>query len=146
MPVTQQKSVSISAARIREFLQKTTRPARHSGVVTLLGLVSALLLVSGQGLDKARSSEKAVSVERNLEVEKAAATLAPSRVRAQSDGASHPTGDESLVPEAPKGSNREAKAAGSKPRQETDRKPDEKSSTKPGRRNRQDRTRPGRNP
>ena len=135
MPVTQQKSVSISAARIREFLQKTTRPARHSGVVTLLGLVSALLLASGQGLDKARSSEKAVSVERNLEVEKAAATLAPSRVRAQSGGASHPTGGESFLPEAPKGSNREGKAAGMKPRQETDRKLDEKSSTKPGRRN-----------
>ena len=126
--------MSISAARIREFLQKTTRLARHSRVAALLGLVSALLLVSGQGLDKARSSEKAVSVERNLEVEKAAATLTPSRVRAQSDGASHPTGDESLVPEAPKGSKRKAKAAGSMPAQEEDPRPDEKSSGRSSRR------------
>ena len=127
--------MSKSAARIREFLQKATRPARRSRVAALLGLVSALLLVSGQGLDNPRSAEKAVSVERNLEVEEAAATLAPSRVRAQSGEASHPTGGESLLPEAPKGSNREGKAAGMKPRQETDRKLDEKSSTKPGRRN-----------
>ena len=62
MPDTRGKSVSISAARIQEFLQKTTRLVRHSRVVTLLGLVSALLLVSGQGLDNARSSEKAVTV------------------------------------------------------------------------------------
>ena len=135
MPDTRGKSVSKSAARIREFLQKATRPARRSRVAALLGLVSALLLVSGQGLDNPRSAEKAVSVERNLEVEEAAATLAPSRVRAQSGEASHPTGGESLLPEAPKGSNREGKAAGMKPRQETDRKLDEKSSTKPGRRN-----------
>ena len=62
MPDTRGKSVSISAARIQEFLQKPTRLVRHSRVVTLLGLVSALLLVSGQGLDNARSSEKAVTV------------------------------------------------------------------------------------
>ena len=62
VPDTREKSVSISAARIPEFLQKTTRPARHSRVAALLGLVSALLLVSGRGLDKARSSEKALRV------------------------------------------------------------------------------------
>ena len=62
VPDTRGKSVSISAARIQEFLQKTTRPARHSRVAALLGLVSALLLVSGRGLDKARSSEKALRV------------------------------------------------------------------------------------
>ena len=62
VPDTRGKSVSISAARIPEFLQKTTRPARHSRVAALLGLVSALLLVSGRGLDKARSSEKALRV------------------------------------------------------------------------------------
>ena len=133
-PDTQGASVSISAVRIQEFLQKATRPARHSGVVTLLVLVSALLLVSGQGLDNARSSEITASVERNLEVEEAAATLPPSRVRAQSDGPSHPTDDESFAPQAPKGSNREAKAAGLKPAQEADSKPDERSKARPGRR------------
>ena len=126
--------MSISAVRIQEFLQKATRPARHSGVVTLLVLVSALLLVSGQGLDNARSSEITASVERNLEVKEAAATLPPSRVRAQSDGPSHPTDDESFAPQAPKGSNREAKAAGLKPAQEADSKPDERSKARPGRR------------
>ena len=124
----------ISTARIQEFVQKTTRLARHSGVAALLGLVSALLLVSGQGLDNARSSEITASVERNLEVKEAAATLPPSRVRAQSDGASQPTGDESFVPEAPKGSNRETKAAGLKPAQEEDWNPDDKSSARSGRR------------
>ena len=126
--------MSIPAAGIREFLQKPTRPAKRSRVAALLGLVSALLLASGQGLDKARSSEKAVSVERNLEVEEAAATLTPSRVRGSSGGASPPTGDESLVPEAPKGSIREAKAAGSMPAQEEDPRPDEKSSGRSSRR------------
>ena len=126
--------MSISAVRIQEFLQKATRPARHSGVVTLLVLVSALLLVSGQGLDNARSSEITASVERNLEVKEAAATLPPSRVRAQSDGPSHPTDDESFAPQAPKGSNREVKAAGLKPAQEADSKPDERSKARPGRR------------
>ena len=134
MPDTQGKSVSIPAAGIREFLQKPTRPARRSRVAALLGLVSALLLASGQGLAKARSSEKAVSVERNLEVEEAAATLPPSRVRGPSGGASPPTGDESLVPEAPKGSIREAKAAGSMPAREEDPRPDEKSSGRSSRR------------
>ena len=125
--------MSISVERFQEFVQKTTRPARHSRVAALLGLVSALLLVSGQGLDDARSSENAVSVERNLEVEEAAAALAPSRVSGPSGGASYRTGDESFVPEAPKGSNREAKAAGLMPTQE-DLKPDGKSSAKSGRR------------
>ena len=134
VPDTQGKSVSIPAAGIREFLQKPTRPARRSRVAALLGLVSALLLASGQGLAKARSSEKAVSVERNLEVEEAAATLPPSRVRGPSGGASPPTGDESLVPEAPKGSIREAKAAGSMPAREEDPRPDEKSSGRSSRR------------
>ena len=124
----------ISTARIQEFVQKTTRLARHSGVAALLGLVSAVLLVSGQGLDNARSSEITASVERNLEVKEAAATLPPSRVRAQSDGASQPTGDESFVPEAPKGSNRETKAAGLKPAQEEDWNPDDKSSARSSRR------------
>ena len=133
-PDTLGEPVPISTARIQEFLQKATRPARHSGVVTLLVLVSALLLVSGQGLDNARSSEITASVERNLEVKEAAATLPPSRVRARSDGASHPTGYESFVPEAPKGSKREAKAAGLKPAQDEDRKPDQKSSARSGRR------------
>ena len=131
---TQGEPVPISTARIQEFVQKTTRLARHSGVAALLGLVSALLLVSGQGLDNARSSEITASVERNLEVKEAAATLPPSRVRAQSDGASQPTGDESFVPEAPKGSNRETKAAGLKPAQEEDWNPDDKSSARSGRR------------
>ena len=62
VPDTREKSVSISAARIPEFLQKTTRPARHVRVAALLGMVSALLLVSGRGLDKARSSERALRV------------------------------------------------------------------------------------
>ena len=131
---TQGEPVPISTARIQEFVQKTTRLARHSGVAALLGLVSALLLVSGQGLDNARSSEITASVERNLEVKEAAATLPPSRVRAQSDGASQPTGDESFVPEAPKGSNRETKAAGLKPAQEEDWNPDDKSNARSGRR------------
>ena len=126
--------MSTSAARIQEFVQKITWLARLSRVAALLGLVSALLLVSGQGLDEARSSENAVSVERNLEVKEAAATLAPGRVRVQSDGASHPTGYESFVPKAPKGWKREAKAAGLKPAQEEDQKPDEKSSDRSGRR------------
>ena len=133
-PGIQGEPVPISTARIQEFVQKATRPARHSGVVTLLVLVSALLLVSGQGLDNARSSEITASVERNLEVKEAAATLPPSRVRARSDGASHPTGYESFVPQAPKGSKREAKAAGLKPAQDEDRKRDEKSSARSGRR------------
>ena len=133
-PDTQGEPVPISTARIQEFLQRTTRLAQHSRVAALLGLVSALLLVSGQGLDNARSSEITASVERNLEVKEAAATLPPSRVRAQSDGASQPTGDESFVPEAPKGSKREAKAAGLKPTQEEDLKPDEKSSGRSSRR------------
>ena len=122
--------MSISVERIQEFVQKATRPARHSGVVTLLVLVSALLLVSAQGLDNARSSEITASVERNLEVEEPAATLPPGRVRTQSDGALQPTGDESFAPEAPKRSNREATAAGLRPTQEKDRKPDEKSSAR----------------
>ena len=133
-PGIQGESVSTSAARIQEFVQKITWLARLSRVAALLGLVSALLLVSGQGLDEARSSENAVSVERNLEVKEAAATLAPGRVRVQSDGASHPTGYESFVPKAPKGWKREAKAAGLKPAQEEDQKPDEKSSDRSGRR------------
>ena len=133
-PDTQGESVSTSAVRIQEFLQKATRPARHSGVVTLLVLVSALLLVSGQGLDNARSSEITASVERNLEVEEAATTLEAGRVRAQSDGPSHPTDDESFAPQGPKGSNREATAAGLKPAQEEDWNPDEKSSGRSSRR------------
>ena len=126
--------MSISTARIQEFLQKATRPARHSGVVTLLVLVSALLLVSGQGLDNARSSEITASVVRNLEVKEAAMTWAPTRVTAQSNGASHPAGDESFAPEARKDSNREANLTGLKPTQEEDRNPDEKSSARSSRR------------
>ena len=133
-PDTQGASVSISTARIQEFLQKATRPARHSGVVTLLVLVSALLLVSGQGLDNARSSEITVSVERNSGTEEAATSLEAGRVRAQSDGPSHPTDDESFAPQGPKGSNREATVAGLKPAQEEDWNPDEKSSGRSSRR------------
>ena len=126
--------MSISAARNQEFVQKITWLAKLSRVAALLGSVSALLLVSGQGLDNARSSENAVSVERNLKVEEAAATLAPSRVRRPSGGASHRSGDEFFAPEAPKGSIKEGKAAGLKPTQEEDRNPDDKSGARSGRR------------
>ena len=70
-PGKQRESVLISAARIQEFVQKTTRLARLSRVAALLGSVCALLLLSGQGLDNPRSSQVAVSVERNSEAEEA---------------------------------------------------------------------------
>ena len=70
-PGKQRDSVLISAARIQECVQKTTRLARLSRVAALLGLVSALLPVGGEGLDNARSSENPVSVERNSGAEQA---------------------------------------------------------------------------
>ena len=70
-PGKQRDSVLISAARIQECVQKTTRLARLSRVAALLGSVCALLLLSGQGLDNPRSSQVAVSVERNSEAEEA---------------------------------------------------------------------------
>ena len=72
-PGKQRDSVLISAARIQECVQKTTRLARLSRVAALLGSACALLLVNGPGIDNAYSSEDTVSQERNLGAEEAVA-------------------------------------------------------------------------